>query len=309
MVKNVSLSLKIGLALIMGLVLAACSPAGDTAPDSGAADPVDLPAFFDCLREADGLLVSAHRGASMPGYPENAIESMLYFLEDGPAMLEVDVGTTSDGVLILMHDRTLDRTTTGEGRVADTSYAEIQEMTLVDDFGTVTDFKVPTLAEAIRAVRGKGVMTLDLKDASAEQIVAALKEEGAEDEVVFIAYNMTDAINKRSLSDTVIIGVTMTSTDDLDMAIERLGDPRLLQAWTGTQTPNPVLNALLAERDMEVNFGTFGNADRLRGQAATNAYRALHAQGLDIIATDEEMAVRHAVDQTATRTCWANALQ
>ena len=60
---------------------------------------------------------------------------------------------------------------------------------------------------------------------------------------------------------------------------------------------------------MEVNFGTFRNADNLKGPAATNAYRALHAQGLDIIATDEEMTVLNAVDQTATRTCWAETIK
>lgn len=94
-------------------------------------------------------LVSAHRGGPYPGYPENSIEAFEHVLRHTPAILEFDVALTKDSVLVLMHDNTLDRTTTGKGKVIDHTYQEIQELFLVDKEGTITDFKVPTLDEVL----------------------------------------------------------------------------------------------------------------------------------------------------------------
>ena len=69
--------------------------------------------------ETAPILVSAHRGGPVPGLPENAVETFEYALNHAPALIETDVRRTADGVLVLMHDETLDRTTTGTGRVDD----------------------------------------------------------------------------------------------------------------------------------------------------------------------------------------------
>ncbi|MGX7835704.1 glycerophosphodiester phosphodiesterase family protein, partial [Campylobacter fetus subsp. venerealis] len=69
-------------------------------------------------------MVSAHRGGPYPGFPENAIETFANVLEYTPAIIELDVAMTKDGVLVLMHDDKLDRTTTGKGSVSDATYSE-----------------------------------------------------------------------------------------------------------------------------------------------------------------------------------------
>ena len=61
------------------------------------------------------------------------------------AFFEIDPRLTKDSVIVLMHDETIDRTTTGKGKVSDYTYAELQQFNLVDRDGKVTDFKIPTL--------------------------------------------------------------------------------------------------------------------------------------------------------------------
>lgn len=74
-----------------------------------------LPEFFDCLRESNAVVLAAHRGGPAPGIPENAIETMQRALTNGVYVFEVDVAESRDGVLFLMHDRSLGRTTTLNG--------------------------------------------------------------------------------------------------------------------------------------------------------------------------------------------------
>ena len=81
--------------------------------------PANLPAFFDCLRESGRTIVAAHRGGPSAGFPENAVLTFENTLRQVPAVLELDIARTRDGVLVLMHDETVDRTTTGTGRVGD----------------------------------------------------------------------------------------------------------------------------------------------------------------------------------------------
>ena len=80
--------------------------------------------------------------------------------------MEMDVAKTADGVLILMHDDTVDRTTNGTGVVTEMTYAEISELQLVDVDGQVLDENVPTFADALSFLDGRGFAQVDLKDTS-----------------------------------------------------------------------------------------------------------------------------------------------
>ena len=78
------------------------------------------------LREYRPLSV-AHRGHSI-AYPENTLEAYRKAIELGVEMIECDVNITRDGKLVMIHDSTLDRTTTGTGRVSASTWEEIQQL-------------------------------------------------------------------------------------------------------------------------------------------------------------------------------------
>src|SRR5262245_39010034 len=73
-------------------------------------------------------LVSAHRGGARKGFPENCIATFENTLRHTPALLEVDPRYTKDGAIVLMHGATLERTTTGAGKVADRTLAELKAL-------------------------------------------------------------------------------------------------------------------------------------------------------------------------------------
>ena len=115
-----------------------------------------------------GTIVSGHRGGMAPGYPENCIETFENTLSHMPSFFEIDPQMTRDSVIVLMHDATIDRTTTGTGKVSDYTYAELQQFFLKDREGNVTTYKIPTLEECIAWSQGKTILNLDIKDVPLE---------------------------------------------------------------------------------------------------------------------------------------------
>lgn len=100
--------------------------------------------------KSNNMELSAHRG-SHTVVPENTLEAVEWAGEFGYGFIEIDVRKTKDGQYILMHDDTVNRTTTGSGRVVDLTWEEIQELSILDKEGNVTEYKVPTLEEALEA--------------------------------------------------------------------------------------------------------------------------------------------------------------
>ena len=127
----------------------------------------ELQAYFT-YDPARDVIVSGHRGGMMPGYPENCIESFEKTLTMMPSFFEIDPRMTKDSVIVLMHDATIDRTTTGTGKVSDYTYAELQQFFLKDREGNVTTYKIPTLEECIAWSQGKTILNLDIKDVPLE---------------------------------------------------------------------------------------------------------------------------------------------
>ena len=112
-------------------------------------DVTQLRDFFK-YAENGSIIISGHRGGYEEGYSENSIEGLENVLKQMPAFFEIDPRLTKDSVIVLMHDATLDRTTTGTGRVCDHTWKELQKLRLKDHSGKVTDCKIPTLEEVIK---------------------------------------------------------------------------------------------------------------------------------------------------------------
>lgn len=123
------------------------------------------------------VLISGHRGGMLEGYPENCIESFEKTLTLTESFFEIDPRLTKDSVIVLMHDETIDRTTTGKGRVADYTYKELQAFNLVDRDGNVTPYKIPTLKQCLDWSRGKTILNLDLKDVGLELMASFMAKE------------------------------------------------------------------------------------------------------------------------------------
>lgn len=144
--------------------------------------------------KGDGsIIISGHRGGYEEGYSENCIEGLENVLKQMPAFFEIDPRLTKDSVIVLMHDATLDRTTTGTGKVSDYTWKELQKLRLKDHSGKVTDCKIPTLEEVIKWSKGKTVINLDKKDVPMEMIAALIKKHKADKHVMLTVHTGAQA--------------------------------------------------------------------------------------------------------------------
>lgn len=103
--------------------------------------------------------IAAHRGGAALA-PENSLAAFRNAIALGADALELDVHLTADGELVVIHDATLERTTTGIGAVADATLAELRALRLKVRDGGVTTEIVPTLAEVLDLAAPAGLEVL-----------------------------------------------------------------------------------------------------------------------------------------------------
>lgn len=106
------------------------------------------------------IFTVSHRG-DWRNAPENSLQAIQNCIDMGVDMVEIDLKKTKDGQLILMHDKLLDRTTTGKGHPADFTLEEIKQLHLRNGAGHRTDHLVPTLEEAMLLAKGKILVNID----------------------------------------------------------------------------------------------------------------------------------------------------
>src|ERR1700686_5360976 len=111
------------------------------------------------------IVVVSHRGEHL-AHPENTLPAFQAAIEAGADYFELDVRTTSDGRLVLMHDRTVDRTTNGKGPVREMTLDQIRGLDA--GAGAIP----PTLEEALNLAHGRIGVYVDCKDIAPADLVA-----------------------------------------------------------------------------------------------------------------------------------------
>lgn len=106
------------------------------------------------------VLVASHRG-DWRNACENSVEAVENAIRMGVDIVEIDLGRTKDGELIVMHDDKVDRTTTGKGYIKDLTLAEIKQLRLRNGCNIRTIYKVPTLEEVLLVAKGRVMLNLD----------------------------------------------------------------------------------------------------------------------------------------------------
>lgn len=290
--------------LAMTLLLIAPVVTGEEAADATASaaarrhlldpqTPQGLQALFRYTGEPLPL-VSAHRGGAQRGFPENCLATFDNTLQHTFAVMEVDPRYTMDGAIVLHHDPRLERTTTGQGLVAERTLAELQQLRLKDPEGTVTEFQMPTLDEALEWARGKTVLILDQKDVPVEARVKKISQHQAEAYAMLIVYSYREAQACYRLNPNIMMEVMVPNLGQV-AEFDKLGVPwSNVVAFVGHTPPDdPALYAAIHQRGASCLVGSSRNLDRriLSGEVADiqrleQDYRALVQRGADLIETD-----------------------
>lgn len=127
--------------------------------------------------KSDKVLVASHRG-DWRNYPENSLAAMNSAINMGVDIIELDLALTKDSVLVVCHDRTLDRTTTGKGKVSDMPLDSIRVLRLKSGHGIATDHRMPTLREALLLCKDRAVVNIDKGYQYYDQVLALTEELG-----------------------------------------------------------------------------------------------------------------------------------
>lgn len=192
------------------------------------------------------IWLCSHRGNTRQGIkngvPENSLKAINTAIEAGADMVEIDIRSTSDGILVLMHDKTIDRTTNGNGSLSSIDFAQLKRYKLKDSQGKITGESVPILEEALKLGQGKIFFNLDIanKDIPVHKIVALIQKLKMEDEVLL--YTSTDrnlASDLQATERRLLLHPMVKSSDDILFFSSKLVSVQVFQlsisdAFSGT---------------------------------------------------------------------------
>lgn len=149
--------------------------------------------------------------------PENSLQAIKSCIEMGVDIVEIDVRLTKDNHLVLMHDETVDRTTTGKGYVKDLTLADINKLYLKNGANHKTRHRVPTLTEALIEARGKVLVNIDKGYDYFPQIISVLTATGTANQVILKngnTYSEVVSNQPNALSKTMFMPVVDLNTTD-----------------------------------------------------------------------------------------------
>ncbi len=233
---------------------------------------------------SDYVLVAAHRAAHN-GYPENSISAIKHAINLGADIVELDVKTTKDGIPVLMHDGTIDRTTNGSGKLENYTLLELKTFRLKMQDGTLTDETIPSFEEALQVVNGNIMVDIDLKTGNLEPIVKMVRKTGTEKQVFYFDNDYIALKEIRYLDKTSLLMPRAYSYEMADSAL-KLFSPQLVHIDPSFYTIE--VTNLIRTENARIWINALGEAEEMiRKGAIETAMNSLLLHGANIIQTDE----------------------
>lgn len=288
----------------------------------------DVPAWMTdyeekkaAMADPDGrMLSSIHRG-DFQNYPENSIEGIISAIRMGADSIELDIYRSRDGVLVLMHDATLDRTTDFAQKagknglptsnlISDWSFAELRQLRLRMNNKKSTDYVIPTFEEALRVCCGRTTIRLDKFGGWDwhEEVYPLVRKYGAYDTCIINYHFKLDEqlaivaqIQKDSGGVTPPVYYRIYSDEAKSWAaqlksVERQGlSPMLRWQDFDAETAEDDINAVFAQLKAAVQgkYRIYVDGHKMNGGAETPEYWTyLHQNGVNFVLTDDGMAIQ-----------------
>jgi glycerophosphoryl diester phosphodiesterase len=233
------------------------------------------------------VLVAHHRGASRYA-PENTLESLRKALTLGADFVEFDIRTTRDGAFVLLHDASLDRTTSGHGAVRQRTAAEVATLNAGSKFGRpFAGAKVPTLDAFLDAATPSGIsLYVDAKDIAPKALAEVLSRHGLTDRAV--VYQGAAYLEKlKAIEPNLRRMPPLSNPAQLDSLAERVKPYAVDTRWA-------ILSKPLIDRCHALGIKVF--SDAIGANETVEKYRTAIADGLDLIQTDHPVRVLRALE-------------
>ncbi|MGB8956302.1 MAG: glycerophosphodiester phosphodiesterase family protein, partial [Tumebacillaceae bacterium] len=208
------------------------------------------------------LQIAAHRGYSGIA-PENTLAAFQAAVQYNADAIEFDIHMTRDGVPVIMHDDTVDRTTNGKGKVKDKSLAELKKL------NAGHKQQIPTLQETLQAAQGRILYSEikgDCTPVDIEKIVRTIVENGYEDRDIMLAFNYQNLLSTRRYSKHMTLGFLTADRDTFQQALNMAyqdGNAVILANAT-LLLKNPHLITQARQKGIDIGAWTVNSLDDAR---------------------------------------------
>ncbi|WP_291780786.1 glycerophosphodiester phosphodiesterase family protein [Cecembia sp.] len=240
------------------------------------------------LLEEEKTLVFAHRGAVNPEIPENSMKGMKQALDSGMYMLEIDIMESQDGILYLLHDRTLDRTTFGTGNISDWSSKDLDNLGLKG-----TEEQLPRFADFLAEAAQNGLfLMLDVKNAPLDKVLNLVEAADMLDRILLLTFSLERAQEAFALNHRFLVSVLVKEEEEFDEYLCKSNDPYQLAVYL-----NKDADLMLYDRAKKLGLpiitDVMGNIDR-QGMDDPTIYREfVQKRNPDIVVSDYPVILKH----------------
>ncbi|WP_130274945.1 glycerophosphodiester phosphodiesterase family protein [Cecembia calidifontis] len=253
-----------------------------------------LPVAAQSLRSLlaqEQTLIFIHRAALHPEIPENSLTGLKLAIEAGFHMLEIDVMESRDGVLYLLHDRTLGRTTDDEGNISDWDSRDLDQLRLKN-----TQETLPRFESFLDISRELGIyLMLDVKSAVLEKVINLVSEKNMLDRVVLLTFELERAIEAIGLDKKFLVSVLINSEDEFDEYLCKSADPYQLAVYLNKGAPLELFGRA-RQLGLPIITDVLGNIDE-HAQEDQRVYREfLEKRKPGIIVTDYPQLLKEAIN-------------
>lgn len=243
-------------------------------------------------------VISGHRGTIENHMPENSIPSMEEVLKHTLAIFEVDPRLTKDSIPVMVHDATLDRTTTGSGKVIDYTWADLKKLKLKDKQGQATKYKINTLDEMIAWAKGKTILNLDKKDLPMEMTAEIIKKHDAYAWVWVTVHNVEQAKFYLEKNPKQYLSMHIKTQQDLDKFVQSGLPFNRMIVYIGPEikAANQDMYKFFHEKGVMCMISSAPTYDKLPTKEERAAkFRAVFADGASILESDLPIEVSQAL--------------
>jgi len=251
------------------------------------------------------VMIFAHRG-NWRNSAENSIQAFQDCINEGLDGIEVDLQMTKDSVLVIMHDETLDRTTTGSGKVSDYTIDELRKLRLLNPIGVKTRQTIPTFEQVLLLAKDKILIQVDKWKAYGQQVADLAKKYNCERQIILRTTDNSKATKQKygNLLDNLIVMPVLVckggnvDEENLQDFIKNYSSP--VMSFSFIREDYPVLRKIknLQEMGYRIWFNSLwdtfnaGHDDELAVTDPDNSYGWLINHGANIIFSDNPILLK-----------------